>query len=155
MKYSFLYKVSPCNLLILSMVNIYKSMLSIINLVFTVSMILLAVKFWPTVNPYLRVLIMFGILLFPVLQPLLIYLRSRRIVRKMPEDMVIGFDSDGITISSEMRKSEISYGSLKFINRVAGMIIIYTKDGQGYILGKDILGDNGKRLYEYLLQQLK
>ena len=155
MKYSFLYKVSPHNLLILSMVNIYRTMLSVINVVFTVSMVLVAVRFWSAANTLVRVLILFGILLFPVLQPLLIYLRSIRIVGRMPEDMVIGFDSDGITISSETRKSEIGYGSLKFINRLAGMIILYTRDGQGYILGREILGDSGKQLYEFLSQQLK
>ncbi len=154
MKYSFLYKVSPYNLLILSMVNIYRTMLGVVNLVFTVSMVLLAVRFWSAANPFLRGLILFGILLFPLLQPLLIYLRGRRIVGRMPEDMVISFDSDGITISSEARKSEISYGSLKFLNRFAGMIIIYTKNGQGYILGREILGDNGTQLYQYLSEQL-
>ncbi len=155
MKYSYLYKVSPQSLLILSMVNIYRTMLSVINIVFTGSMILLAIRFWSEVNPFLRILFLFGILLFPVVQPLVIYLRSRKIVGNMPDDMVISFDSDGITISSESGRAEISYGSLKFVHRIAGMIIMYTRDGRGYILGRGILGDNGIQLFKFVSQQLK
>ncbi len=155
MKFSFRYRIEPANLLVLSMINIYRSMMGMVNIVFTASMILLAVRFWAETGTAVRILISAGILLFPVFQPLMIFLRSRRIVGAMPREMAMDFDSRAMTISSGDQSSPVDYSDLKSVIKISGMLIIYTKAKQGFILNKQVLADKGAPLYDYLKKKVK
>ncbi len=155
MDFRFDYRVSPVNLWVLTMVNIYRSMMGMINFVFTVSMVLLAVRFWPGVSVGIRVLITGGILLFPLLQPVSIFFRCRKIVRRMPGDMEISFEKKGITTSTGGQSSVLAYGDVRSVVRVFNMLIIYSRSRQGFILSDDILKGKGRELYNFLKKNLK
>lgn len=135
------------------MVNVYRSMAGVVNFVFTAAMVLLAVRFWLTVNIGLRSLIVLGIMLFPVLQPLVIYLRSKRIVSKMPENMEMRIDAGGITVTAGDKSSQVKFTDLKSVTRIRGMLILYTKSKQGFILNKETLAGREKELYAFLGKQ--
>lgn len=153
-KFSFHYSVKPANLWVLSMINIYRSMVGVVNFVFTLSMIMLAYRFWPETGLALRLAMIAGILLFPVFQPLMILFRSRKIVRRMPGDMHMNFDDKGLTISSEGKNSRINYKDLKSVVRISKMLILYTQNKQGYILDKRILENRGRELYDFLVKKV-
>ena len=153
MKFSFHYRVRPANLWVLSMTNIYRSMVGVVNIIFTVSMGLLTFRFWLEVGWALRPLMIAGILFFPVFQPLMVLFRSRKIVRRMPGDMLIDFDNKGMTISTEKENSHVNYMDLKSVIRISGMLVIYTQAKHGFILDKKILGDKGGELYDFLTKQ--
>jgi len=144
------YRVKPVNLLLLAMVNVYRSMAGAVNFVFTASMILLAVRFWAEANVYLRILNVAGILLFPLIQPLIIYARGRKIVDRMPEGMEMRIDDRGIEIKAGESKSLVTYPELRSVTRIRGMLILYTRSRQGFILNRESLGDKGREVYAYL-----
>jgi len=153
--FSFQYRVKPADLWILSMINIYRSMMGVVNIVFTASMVLLAVRFWTEASPTLRILMGAGIGLFPLFQPLMIFVRSGRIVRSMPEDMRMDFDPMGMTVTAGDKSSRVDYWDLKSVMRISGLLIIYTRARQGFILNREALEDKGKELYDFLSTQLK
>lgn len=160
MKFSFPYRVRPVSLLLLSLMNIYRSMAGVVNIIFTVSMGLLAFRFWSETSLPLRLLMAAGILLFPVFQPLMIFLRSRKIVSRMPDAMRIDFDRQGMTITAEnhnshLDHSSVAYSEIKSVIRIMGMLIIYTQTGQGFVLGREIIGDNEDTLYKFLVKQVR
>lgn len=154
MGFSFPYSIKPANLCILSLVNIYRSIMGVVNIVFTASMLLLAIRYWPDVSMLIRCLLMVGIIFFPVFQPLLIYFRSRNIVAAMPGGMSIAFDNQGLTIRTKDQVSPVPYSDLKSVIRISGMLILYTTRGQGYILNRQILGNKEKELYSFLKKQV-
>lgn len=155
MVFSFDYKVKPKNLWVLSMINTYRSMVGVVNIVFTASMVLLAVRFWSESGWPVRLLIAAGILFFPAVQPLIIYLRSKKIVSTMPEGMKILFDSKGMTVSAGEQKSQVGYSELKSVIRVSGMLILYLNSRQGFILDKENLAGKGGELFSFLKKKLK
>ena len=155
MEYSFRYSVRPANLWVLSMMNIYRSMMGVVNIVFTLSMVLLALRFWAEAGPAARILIAAGGALFPLLQPLMIFLRSRKIVGGMPAGMLISFSAKGMTVTAGEEKSHVDYWDLKSVIRISGMLIIYTRSRQGFILNRQALGGKEKELYGYLKNQVK
>ncbi len=132
------------------MTNIYRSFPAVINLVFTVSMILLAVRFWPGADAGIRILITAGILLFPVFQPLLIFLRCRRIVGRMPRDMEISIDKTGITTGSDGKSSHVPFRDIISVVRLFRMVIVQTRSRQGFILGDGVTGDAATEVYNFL-----
>jgi len=152
--FKFRYSVKPENLWVLIMVNIYRSFLGVINLVFTVSMILLAVRFWSGSSLGIRVLITAGILLFPVFQPLLIYRRCRRVVNRMPGEMEILFDQLGITTTANEQQSHINFSEIRSVVRIFNMMIIYTQTKQGFILSDLVMEDQSKELYDFIKERV-
>lgn len=153
MEFSFRYRVRPGNLVILALVNVYRSMAGVVNIVFTVSMALLAYRFWPSANLGLRILMPLGIALFPALQPLVIWLRSKRIVSAMPEDMEMRIDAGGITVTAGEKSSRVSLTELKSVTRIRGMLILYTRTKQGFILNRETLAGRERELYAFLAKR--
>lgn len=132
------------------MVNVYRSMAGVVNIVFTAAMILVAYRFWLEVNAPLRILIAAGILLFPIFQPLVIFLRSKRIVSKMPDNMEMRIDADGIRVMAGEKSSLVKFADLKSVTRIRNMLILYTRTKQGFILNKETLNGKDKELYAFL-----
>lgn len=154
MEFRFSYRVRPVDLWLLSMHNIYRSMGAVVNIVFTVSMVLLAVRFWSGVDLPLRLVLAGGILLFPLFQPLFVFLRSRKIVSRMPGNLEMVIDDGGIVIASEENRSEIGFRELRSLTRLRGMLILHTRSGQAYVLGRGSLDGRGRALFDFLSRNM-
>ena len=150
MDFKFSYKVEPENLWFISMYNIYKSMAGTVNIIFTISMVLLAFRFWPEQNLLTNFCITVGILLFPIFQPLFIFLRSRKLVSTMPGELEMTINSDGLSIASEKSQTLVKLTELKSILKIRGMLILQTNTGQSYILNKKALNGDAERLFGFL-----
>ena len=155
MEFSFQYNIKPGNLWILSMMNIYRSFTGAVNIIFSVSMMLLAVRFWNDSNPVIRILLAAGIGLFPVIQPLLVLIRCRKIVKGMPQNMRMDFTGKEMIITSGTDNSHVDYWELKSVILIKNMIIIYTRKNQSFVLNENVLMGKGKSLYEFLSKQIK
>ena len=55
-------------------------------MVFTVAMILFTAKFFKSSGDLMQMLMLFGCLLFPVVQPIAIYLKAKGQAKTMPKD---------------------------------------------------------------------
>jgi len=150
MEFRFHYRVRPENLWVVTMVNYYRSFLGVCNLIFTISMVLLAVRFWTGSSMGIRTLISAGILLFPVFQPLMIYFRCRKIVSTIPEEMEISFDKTGITTSTKEARSHVDYSDVKSVVRIFNLMIIYTRSKQSFILSDQVMEDKRSNLYSFI-----
>ena len=62
MEYTFKSDVKPKDLFKIAMTRIYKSYTCVINIVFTVAMIALAIRFFKEATPFFKGLIIFGII---------------------------------------------------------------------------------------------
>lgn len=141
--------------MILSLANIYRSMLGIINTVFSISMILVAFRFWQDATWIYRVPILLGIALFPVLQPLAIYLRSKRIASQIPDGLEIHIGTEGISICNQSDSTTLAYSDLRAVHLVAGTIVIQTRGQQGYALSRHVLGDKTQEVYDLLKRRMR
>lgn len=153
MEFVFNYKVRPSNLMVLGLTNIYRSMAGFVNTIFTLSMVLVAYRFWPEAGAEIKLLIGTGILLFPVFQPVFIYLRGRRIVSQMPVNLEMAIDGNGISVRSDKSSSLIGFSELKSVVRVRGILIIYTRSKQSFILNKETLNGKEEELYSFLMER--
>lgn len=155
MKYKFNYRPSALDLWKLSMYGIYSSMAGTVNIIFTISMVLLAGRFWGDVSGLLKTILIFGIFLFPIIQPVSIYLRAKKEIGMIPSDIEIGFDDKGIHIRSSKNKSDLKWSKVKRVIKKPGMIIILLITNQGYIITNEILGDKREEFYKYLISKMK
>ncbi|MDC7125725.1 MAG: YcxB family protein [Spirochaetales bacterium] len=155
MSFKFQYKIKPKNLWVLTMFNIYRTMMAVINVIFTASMVLLSVKFFGNSLFFVKGLLIFGIMIFPVFQPFLIYLRCKKIVARMPEDMEMLIDKTGITTTSEGQTSHVNYSDVKSVLIVRKLLVIYTKTKHSFILNEEVIGSQKKEVFNFLKAKVK
>lgn len=155
MKYKFNYQTTAFDIWQLSMYGIYGSMVGVCNIIFTVAMLLLAVRFWGDVNSFMKILLILGICLFTIIQPAVVYKRGKRQVATVPDDMEIGFDDQGIHVKTEKQSSDLKWNTIKGVSKKPSMILIFSTDKHGFLLTNKMLGKEKEAFYDYVVSKIK
>lgn len=150
MNFRFESKISTWDMWKLSMHNIYHSMIGVCNSIFAVAIILLTVKFWDPQKQVLMGLLVLCCVLYPVIQPIAIYMRASRQVKAIPKDMVYEIDDAGIHITVGNQKAHVTWNRVRGIRKEYGMTIIAIEGGKGYMLTDRTLGSQKAEFLEYL-----
>jgi len=155
MKYKYKYKPTAFDIWQLSMYSTYGSIVGVCNLIFTVAMLLVTVKFWGDVNSFLRAILVIGICLFPVIQPLVVYVRAKRQVAMTPHVMEIGFDDNGIHVKTEKQCSNIGWNAVKGVLKKPSIIVIFSTNKHGFILNNKVFGKEKDAFYGYVVSKIR
>lgn len=154
MTYQFKSDVKALDLWILTMRRTYRSMAGICNLVFTVAMILLTVKFWEQSGDVLQVILLFACLLFPVIQPIGIYLKAKGQTRALPKDMELQFDEGGLHVTVGTGHEDIQWNQIRAVKEL-NMIIIFSGARHGYMLTNRVLGEEKEAFFAFVTSKIK
>lgn len=155
MKYKFVYQTTAFDLWQLSMYSIYSSMVGVCNIIFTVAMLLLTVKYWGEVSIFLKILLIIGICLFTVIQPTMVYMRAKKQVATAPREMEIGFDDYGIHVKTQSKSSDLKWNKIKGVSKKPSMIVIFSTGQHGFILTNKVLGKQKEAFYDYVLSKIQ
>ena len=109
MTYQFKSEVTAGDFWKLTMSRTYRSVAGVCNMVFTVAMILFTAKFFRTSGDLMQMLMLFGCLLFPVIQPIAIYLKAKGQAKTMPKDVELSFDDAGLHVTVGKEKESIGW----------------------------------------------
>ena len=135
-----------------SMRRTYRSMAGVINIVFTAAMLALAYAFFKNAKPLERSLILLGCIWFPVIQPILIYMRQRKSIRKMPKGIQLSFSDYGMKVQLDGKEENIPWKKLNRIVIEPGMVILFTDAQHGYILTNRNMGQEREAFLTFLKQ---
>lgn len=155
MKYYFKYQTIAFNLWWLSISSIYSSMLGLCNVIFTIAMILLTMKFWGTVNVGVKILLIFAISLFTIFQPIIVYYRAKKQVAMVPRDIEIGFDDRGVHVKIENQTSDLTWNQIKGVSKKPRLIVVLSTSTHGFILTNKVLGQQKEEFYTYVISKIK
>ena len=155
MEYRFKCDVRAKDLWVMAMRRTYKSLVGLVNIIFTVAMILLAIKFWESASDFIKILLVLGCILFPVLQPLAIYGNSVRQLEDMPGDMELVFNDTGVRVLVGEKSELLRWNRIKNAIKRSGMIVIMSDDSHGYMLTDRVLGGQKEEFYEYLCGKIR
>ncbi|MCR5403001.1 MAG: YcxB family protein [Butyrivibrio sp.] len=155
MEYKYLCDVRPKDLFLMAMTRTYKSMVGVVNIIFTVAMILLTARFWKTAPDFLLILMIIGCILFPVLQPIGIYLRSIKQLEDMPRDMELVFNDSGVRVNTGGKSELIRWKRITNAIKRKDMIVVMSDDSHGYMITNRELGSEKEEFYEYLCSKIR
>lgn len=141
MSYEFESRVTPFDFWRLSMSRTYRSTAGICNLVFTVSMFLLTAKFWDGAGDVTQLLLFVGCILFPVLQPIGVFVRAKAQAAQVPRDMRLLFDEEGLHVTVKDMHEDIRWKNLTDVVRQAHLVIVFSDTRHGYMLPERVLGN--------------
>ena len=155
MEYKYMCDVKASDLWKMAMVRTYKAAIGVVNIVFTVAMILLVFRFWKTAPDILRVLMIFGCLVFPVIQPLATYGMCVKQLENMPRDMELKFDDVGVHVSTGGQSELIRWNKVRNAIKRDNMIVVMSDDSHGYMLTNRVLGNEKEEFYNFLCSKIR
>ncbi len=154
-RYKFTYQTTAFDIWQLSMYSTYGSMVGVCNIIFTVAMLLLSIKFWVDVNSFIKIFLIILICLFTVIQPAVVYMRAKIQVRAIADDMEIGFDDNGIHVKTENESSDLKWNTIKGVSKKPSMIVIFSTTKHGFVLTNKVLGKQKKVFYNYVVSKIQ
>lgn len=154
MEFRFKNDVKPMDFFVLSMSRTYHSMVGVCNIVFTVAVIAATYQLMGKIHDLLEVLLLFGCFLFTVIQPTLVYLRSKAQVAGIPKEMELLFNEKGLHVTVGERKESIPWKKLRGISEERNMIMISSDARHGYILTNRMLGSNKEDFLKFVREKI-
>lgn len=154
MSYHYDYQTTPFDLWQISMKGIYRSMVGLVNLIFTIAMVLLIFRYYTEVNLLLKLFLILGLSLFTLIQPTAIYLRAKKQLNTSPKRIDIVFDDNGVHVNAAGESSDIKWKRIQKIVKQPGTLIIYSSQKHGFVLPNRVLGTDKEKLYEFVISKL-
>ena len=140
MNYEFKYKNTAFELFKLYFFFLYSSLAGIVNIIFTVAMIVLIYSKWNVATGLLRVVLVIAVLFFVLFQPVIMYNKARVNAKEL---------------KGEGKREYIDWKKIRAGKRFPQMLIIFTDNTNGYILTKRIVGDNYKKVFDDIIERIK
>lgn len=134
--------------------NTYRSWMAVINAVFTAAMIALAVSRFSETNLLGKVLIVLGILVFPVIQPLAMALAAAREAKRIPVDTTVSFDDAGMHIQVQDHRQTVRWHDFHYVQKRPKMLLAVPDGQHAYLLPNRILGQDKEPLYAFCEKQI-
>ncbi|MBQ7428094.1 MAG: hypothetical protein IJV29_00325 [Butyrivibrio sp.] len=150
MEYKYRFRNTTGDYFLFNMSNIYSQWTAIVNVLFTIAMAVLIVNRWSDSSDVFRGLMLLGLSLFPVIQPLVIYLRASAMSRSITEETELSFDSAGMHIRVLGHSQLVSWKEYRATIKRRLLLILLPDKDHAYILTNRILQGQKEDLYNYL-----
>ena len=154
-KYKYKSDVKASDLWLIAMRRTYKSPTGIVNIIFTVAMILLTLRFWSSASEIIRGLMVFGCILFPVIQPLAVFGASAKQLEDMPRNLELSFNDRGVLVTTGEKSESMPWRKIKNAIKQRNMIVIMSDDRHGYMLTNRVLGQEKDEFYNFLCDKIR
>ena len=150
MEYKYQYQVQPSDLWQLQMYYTYSSYLAMINVIFILSSAVLLYELWGTAPWWLRILLLFFLSLFTVIQPTGVYLRAKKSLKDNHDTLELTINDQGIEVVLDDKKEFKNWSQVQGIVLKPTLVAIYTDKNHGYILTNRILKDTKKQFRAFI-----
>ena len=150
MQFHFVNRITPGDFWKMSMSHTYRSMAGLVNIVFTVAMIVLMKNFGHKVHDFVEMLIFVACIWFPLIHPFLVYLGARGQAYQIPKDMVLDFDDWGMHVIAGNQRQHIAWKDIKSAVKQFNMIFIRSDAKHGYMLNNKMMGDQKEEFWTFL-----
>lgn len=142
--------VRPIDFFCMTMKHIYRSPIGMVNIVFTLAMIALTANFWNRVPDWAQLLLGLAVCLFPVIQPIMIFLKSKSQVMAIPRGLELTVDDGGITALLNGQNEKIVWKRVKGLIVEPTMLVLRVDSQNGYFLTNRTLKNNRTELISFL-----
>ncbi len=164
MKYEYTYRNTPGDYWKFRMENYYRNWTAIVSIVFTLSILVLTITKWNATNGLGRAIMILLLLVFPLFQPLYIYLISIRDAQSLQVDTTLSFDTAGMEIKVQKHLQRIPWkafvpdekGGGMAISR-SSMLVVVPDQIHAYIIPNRVFESDArkKELFDFITDQLK
>lgn len=107
-------------------------------------------------NIFQIVMLVVCVLLFPVIQPALIYLKAKSHAKKLKDnEITLEFNDDKIYVSNNNEKVEVLYENVYNFIKYKNMIVLLYDSIHGQIIPDRVFDNNKDEFYDYVATKIK
>ncbi len=150
MEFRYRYRTKPSDIWQVRMYYAYASYTGIVNIICIVASVILIVTMWETAAGWFRVLMLFFLSLFTIIQPLVIYSASKKQAADNTDEIEIVFNNSGIEVSIADKNESYPWKDVISVVIKPTLVIIYTGTNRGYILTNSVLNKTRKAFLEFV-----
>lgn len=158
--YEFKIKINKDDLFQSSLNNVKNSKTFIFDLIFTAVAIIATAyqiftnQFFQLVT-YKKILLIVCCILFPIIQPLILYIKSILHANKIKDlEVTIAFDDNKITVSALNDKSDVAYENVYNFIKYNNMIVLMYDSIHGQIIPNRVFNDNKESFYNFVSERI-
>ena len=164
MRYEYTYRNTPGDYWKFRMENYYRNWTAIVSIVFTLSILALAIARWNATNGLGKAILIILLLVFPLFQPLFIYMTSIRDAQAVQVDTTLSFDTTGMEIKVQKHVQRILWKSFVPDEKGGGMaigrksmLVVVPDQVHAYLLPNRVFRSDAekKELLDFMIDQLK
>ncbi len=164
MRYEYTYRNTPGDYWKFRMENYYRNWTAIVSIVFTLSILALAIARWNATNGLGKAILIILLLVFPLFQPLFIYMTSIRDAQAVQVDTTLSFDTTGMEIKVQKHVQRIPWKSFVPDEKGGGMaigrksmLVVVPDQVHAYLLPNRVFRSDAekKELLDFMIDQLK
>ena len=164
MRYEYTYRNTPGDYWKFRMENYYRNWTAIVSIVFTLSILALAIARWNATNGLGKAILIILLLVFPLFQPLFIYMTSIRDAQSVQVDTTLSFDTTGMEIKVQKHVQRIPWKSFVPDEKGGGMaigrksmLVVVPDQVHAYLLPNRVFRSDAekKELLDFMIDQLK
>ena len=155
MQFKYQYRVKTSDLWQASMYYAYSSYLAVSNIVCIVASVVLLIRLWATSPAWFRGFLILFLMLFTVIQPLMVLLRSKKQLAGNHPDLTLCFTDHGVQITADGKYQEKKWEEVLGLAKKPTIVVVYMADGNGYILRNSVLGDTKKEFVEFATEKIR
>lgn len=164
MRYEYTYRNTPGDYWKFRMENYYRNWTALVSIIFTLSILALAIAKWNATNGLGKAILIILLLVFPVIQPLYIYMISIRDAQALQVDTTLSFDGTGMEIKVQKHLQRIPWKSFVPDEKGGGMVIcrksmlvVVPDQMHAYLLPNRVFESDArkKELFDFMTEQLR
>ncbi len=155
MKFEYTFRNTPADFFWFRLGTAYSQWTAVVNVIFTFAFIALAVSRWGSTNLLGRILVIIGILIFPVFQPLAMYLNGMKDASAIKVDTTVSFDNSGMHITVQDHRQTIRWKNFQSVVKRNKMLIMLPDGQHAYLLTNRIVGEEKEALYAFCTSKIK
>ena len=159
--YKFSFKINAKDIFYSTM-NYNKSRASyLFDIIFTLAAFVIVIyniinKTFSNFNTAYQLLLIFCCLLFPVINPALLYIKALSHAKKIKDtEITMEFTEDKILLSNDKENTEVLYENVYNFIKYKNMIVVMYDAIHGQIMPDRIFDNNKDEFYEYVASKIK
>lgn len=103
-----------------------------------------------------KILLIFCCVLFPIIQPIILYIKSAAHAKKIKDlSVTLQFDEDKIKVYSDKESNEVLYENVYNFVKYKNMIVIMYDSIHGQIIPNRVFDNNRDEFYKYVSERIK
>lgn len=150
MQFHFVNRIRPIDFWKMSMSHTYRSIAGVVNIVFTVAMIVLTKTFGHKVHDLVELLLFVACMWFPIIHPVFVYLGAKGQAAQIPQGLELDFDDWGVHVTADRSKQHIAWRDIKSAVKQYNMIFIRSDAKHGYVLNQKMMGTQMEEFWTFL-----
>ena len=150
MRFEYTYRNTPGDYWFFYIGNVYRQWTAVVNFVFTAAVLALMVSRWQDSSSFFRGLMVFALLIFPVFQPLAIWLYSLKSAERIREQTTLAFEDKGFVIRVKDHVQNISWNDFQGVQERKKLIVLIPDGEHAYLLPDRIVGDDRAELLAFI-----